>query len=50
MFSICTDSVYFPEWALSAERMKKMVSTSLVRVPTVLSTRGAPSLNQATTG
>jgi len=50
MFSIWTDSVYFPEWALSTERMKRMVSTSLVRVPTLLSSRRTPSLDQVTTG
>lgn len=49
-FSIWTDRVYFPEWVLSAERMKKMLSTSLVRVPTVLSSRRTSSLNQVTIG
>lgn len=50
MFSIWTDSVYVPEWPRSVERMNRMVSTSLVRVPTDLSSRGAPSLNQLTAG
>lgn len=50
MFSIWTHSVYVPEWALSDERMKRMLSTSLVRVPTDLSSRGEPSLSQVTMG
>lgn len=50
MFSICTDSVYVPEWPRSAERMKRMESTSLVRVPTDRSSSGTPSLSQVTSG
>lgn len=50
VFSIWTDIVYFPEWRLSAERMKMMVSTLVFRIPTVLSSRRTPSLYQVTTG
>ncbi|KAG7252733.1 LOW QUALITY PROTEIN: hypothetical protein CRUP_009267 [Coryphaenoides rupestris] len=45
-FSICTLSVYLPEWARSAERMNSMVSTSVVRMPIAVSSRGTSSLSQ----
>lgn len=50
MFSICSTSSYFPEWSLSAERMKRMLSTWELWMLTILRSMGWPSLYQVATG
>ena len=50
MFSIFSTSSYVPECSLSAERMKRMLSTFELRTLTIFSSRGWPSLNQVATG
>lgn len=49
-FSICTWRSYFPEWAFSVLRMKRMVSPSLFLTLARVELRGSPFLLHVTFG